>query len=77
MKEFNLSEKIHCAEHCDNGVHEYCVRVIDVKEFVRLLKETPFKLQEVINDKGECSMRKTFLITEDRLDKLAGDDLTK
>jgi len=64
MTEFNLSEK----EKIWAG--EYLFSVDDVKEFIRLLKEDLFIKGEV----NEGSVINAFL---ERLDKLAGDKLTK
>lgn len=62
-KEFNLSEKIVEVSHYDNPWREHLF-VKDVKEFIKLLKES----FDGINNYRFCHI-------QDRIDKLAGDDL--
>jgi len=66
--EFNLSEKIHINNTNNNWTF---IRIEDVKEFIRLLKEKTFETFEYALDSSEMS---SYTICQE-IDKLAGDKL--
>ena len=68
-KEFNLSEKIWLGNEYNISIHEDFVKVKDIKEFIKRLKEElmPF----LIN--SNVQVKETYQI----IDKLAGEKLSK
>lgn len=70
MTEFNLSEK---AVFLIDGYDKDLIRVGDVKEFIRLLKEELSKVMEINGYIGKIKGKK--ISVESIIDKLAGEKL--
>lgn len=79
MTEFNLSEKRSIIFDGDEfETEDYQYHEEDVKEFIRLLKETHENIDDLlIKELGEGSLLRQTIgrILFDRLDKLAGEKL--